>query len=150
MLFPPLNPPVPTVLDIIGNYLLLAAGIVVFLFALAYASFFDWRRTSSGKAIMYFVSGLVLLLGHTILTRAFGGDYLFRDLIRGFVYLYLLAVSSGLLINLVTIWKRGNRPTDPRSPAVLPPWRERVLTRKKDRIERRLRLLRDREREARP
>lgn len=144
MLFPPLNPPPVTWLDVVGNYFLAAASVVVTLFMLAYMLFFDWRRTASGKAIMYFVTGLVLWMGHTIMTRYTGGDWLFRDLLRALVYAYLLAVSAGLLINLFLIWRRGNHPSA--GDGVVLPWRERVLTRRRDRAERELRRLRqDRE-----
>lgn len=121
MLFPPLNPPPPTIFDVLGNYLLLAAGIVVFLFAVVYFTFFGWRKTPGGKAIMYFVTGLVALLLHSIATRFLAGDFPYRDVLRAVVYAYLLITASGLLLNLVLTWRRGNYSR------MLPPWRERAL-----------------------
>jgi len=108
LLFPPLNPPPPTFFDIVGNYCLLLAGLAILAFTISYVGWFAWRTTSGGRAIVVFVTGLSVLLGYTILTRAFGGDWPFRDIIRAAVYAYLAFGSLRLLWNLWQTWRRGN------------------------------------------
>lgn len=101
MLFPPLNPPPPTVLDVIGNYILLVAGIFAVLFLLSYGLLSNWRKYAGGRSIFYFVSGLAAVFVYTIISRFIGGDYLFRDLLRAVVYGYVLVVSARFLVNLI-------------------------------------------------
>lgn len=113
MLFPPIETPTPTWIDGLGNLLLLGAGLSVFAFALFYGFFFAWRSTPAGRAVLYFVSGLVALLAHFIVSRFMGGDYLFRDVVRAVVYGYLMVVSLRLLLTLHRIHKAGNHPMSP-------------------------------------
>lgn len=141
MLFPPINPPEPTWLDGIGNLLLLGAGVAVAAFAFYYGFFFAWRITPAGRAVLYFTTGLVALLGHFILSRFMGGDYLFRDLIRAIVYGYLMVVSVRLLLTLRKIHKAGNHPMT--AEELMLSRKERATSRK-DRWER-IRHLLDRE-----
>lgn len=144
MLFPPINPPDPTWIDGLGNILLLGAAAAVTLFGYFYAFYFDWRQTPAGRAVLYFVSGLVALLLHYVVSRFMGGDYLFRDVVRATVYGYLMVVSLRLLFTLWRIWRAGNHPTTAED---ILKARERAATKRRDR-ERRS-WLRRRERELR-
>lgn len=101
MLFPPLNPPPTTWLDIVGNYILLGAGIFAVLFLLSYGFLSNWRKYPGGRSIFYFVSGLAAVFVYSIISRFIGGDYLFRDLLRAVVYGYVLVVSARFLTNLL-------------------------------------------------
>lgn len=144
MLFPPLNPPPPTFLDVVGNFLLLGAALSVLAFGLFYGIGSNWRKYPAGRSIMYFVSGLIFWSLHTVVTRFTGGDWLFRDLLRAFVYGYLMVVSLKLLWTLIQIQRAGNHPTDP---AEILRRKEAEVTKQKDRDRRS--WLRRRGREAR-
>lgn len=134
MIFPPINPPPPTWIDGFGNVLLIAAGVTLFIFMLAYGFLAAWRKFPAGRAIMYFVSGLSLLLGHYILSRFAGGDYLFRDLVRAAVYGFLFLVTLRLLVTFLVTWFRGNKEgQEVTHRDFLPPWRERLLERQEQR-----------------
>lgn len=110
MLFPPLNPPPPTILDIIGNYILLGAGIAAVAFLITYGLLSNWRKTSGGQSIFFFVSGLAAVFVYSIASRFIGGDYLFRDLLRASVYGYVFVVSVRLFADLVRTQLMGNHP----------------------------------------
>lgn len=145
MLFPPLNPPPATWLDVVGNFLLVGAALSVLAFGLTYGFGSNWRKYPAGRSIMYFVSGLIFWSLHTVITRLAGGDWFLRDLFRAFVYGYLMFVSLKLLWTLIQIQRNGNHPTDP---AEILRRREAAATRQRDRDRRS--WLRRRGRELRP
>lgn len=105
-----MNPPTPTLIDIIGNYILLGAGVAAVLFLLAYGLGSNWRSTPGGRSIFYFVTGLAAVFVYSIVGRFIGGDYLFRDVLRALVYSYVLIMTTRLLVNLLRTQLGGNHP----------------------------------------
>jgi len=108
MIFPTYAPAPPTQLDHLADYLLLGAGLTILLFTILYGIFSRWTLTPGGKSVMVFVISLDALLALIIVGKFYGGDYPFRDVIRLFVYGYVLVASLGLLINLIVTWYHGN------------------------------------------
>lgn len=127
MLFPPINTPEPTFIDGLGNIALLAAGITLLVFMFSYGTLANWRKWLAGRAIMFFVTGLVALLAHFIVSRFMGGDYLFRDVVRLAVYTYLFAVTLRLLVTFLVIWWKGNKEGETDPTASLSSWRRRKV-----------------------
>lgn len=112
MIFPPYTMPAATALDTIADFLLIGAGAGVLAFTLLYLVFFNWRETSSGKAILYFTCSLGLLLLLVFIGKVTGGDYPGRELLRVFVYGLNLVAAWSLVVTLVRSWSRGEKPLD--------------------------------------
>jgi len=83
------------VLDIIGDVEVFIAGVGAIVFAVSYATFFNWRITPAGRALMYFVLSLIALVVRSALGRHFGSDTWWWD---GFSVLVFTAVA-------ITIWR---------------------------------------------
>lgn len=108
MLFPPLNPPTPTFLDGIGNYVLLFAGLSAITFVLFYGLGSNWRGTPGGRAVFFFVSALAVVFAYSIFSRFLGGDFPGRDIIRLVIYSYVLITTIHLLVDLIRTQHNGN------------------------------------------
>lgn len=107
----PFNPtvgPLATDLLVIVNVLIGGAGLGVIFFAASYAIFFNWRKTQSGRSLMYFVLALVsvlVLAGLSVLTHM---EYFGRAWIRVVVYAAIAATVWNLSYQLWTNYKRGS------------------------------------------
>jgi RsiW-degrading membrane proteinase PrsW (M82 family) len=112
MKFPPYIQPQLTGWDHYSNVMILLAGFAVVLFTFTYGAFFNWRATRSGQAVLGFVAGLVAILWFTIITKATGGDWPYRDIIKACIYTYVFASTLGLLWTLISNWLQGNNPID--------------------------------------
>lgn len=111
-MFPHYVQPPLTFWDHYSNVMIVCAGFSVILFTLTYAFLFSWSRTRAGQAILGFVFGLVLLIWHTVVTKYFGGDWPFRDLLKAAIYTYIFGTTVALVWTLWSNWLRGNHPID--------------------------------------
>lgn len=94
-------------LRLLANVTILYVGIVLALFIIGYAFFFNWRKTSGGRSVMYFVSSLELL----ILLAAFlqwAPDLLHPEteqFLRLQVYVIIAWSATRMLWVLITRWR---------------------------------------------
>lgn len=100
-------------LNLIGDIEIFVAGAGAIVFAVSYAVFFRWRKTSAGRALMYFVLSLVALFMLNALGRWTEGDYPFREYIRVTTYSALVVTVWRLVWVLWRNWRGGSeRPLD--------------------------------------
>lgn len=100
-------------LNLIGDIEIFIAGAGAIVFALSYASFFNWRKTQAGKALMYFVLSLVALFILNALGRWTGSEYPLREYVRFAVYTGIVITVWRLVWVLWRNWRRGtSRPLD--------------------------------------
>lgn len=100
-------------LEIIPNILLVIGAIGAVVFAISYAAFFNWRKTSAGRALMKFVIGLITVfvinsIGTFYGVQYTGGEYPGRWLLRTLGYGYLVYTMIDLIRVLWTNWHSGN------------------------------------------
>ncbi|WP_382307261.1 hypothetical protein [Herbiconiux sp. UC225_62] len=119
------------ILNLIGDIEIGVAGAGAIVFGISYATFFNWRKTEAGKALMYFVWALIALFVLNALGRWTGSSYPGREIIRPTVYTGLVITVWRLVWVLWRNWRRGaDRPLDieskPRNPA--PPQGDIMLT----------------------
>ena len=96
------------VLDLISDILILVAGSGAILFALSYASFFNWTKTDAGRSLMQFVLAIVALFLLNALGRWLGNDYPFRVPFRLIVYIALVYTMWHLVWVLWKNWRSGS------------------------------------------
>lgn len=94
--------------DLIGDIEIFIAGAGAITFAISYASFFRWRKTAAGRALMYFVLSLVALFMLNAAGRWLGPEYLFRPYVRGVVYTALVVTVWHLVWVLWKNWRAGH------------------------------------------
>lgn len=100
-------------LNLIGDIEIFIAGGGAIVFAVSYATFFRWRKTAAGRALMYFVLSLVALFILNALGRWTGSDYPFREYIRFGTYSVLVFTIWRLVWVLWQGWRVGKeRPLD--------------------------------------
>lgn len=95
-----------------GDALLLLAAIGAFVFAVSYASFFDWRKTSAGRALLYFVISLVVVFANNAAARLIGPDYPMREWVRLAVYSAVAVTIWHLVRVLWSNWRTDRPPLD--------------------------------------
>lgn len=98
-----------------GDLVMTIAMIGAFIFAVSYATFFNWRRTEAGRALMYFVLALVLWAALSTFTRLVT-DYPFREWVRLAVYIAIVVSIGRMIYTLWTSWRRTPQPIEPRPP----------------------------------
>lgn len=86
-------------LDVYSMGVLLFASIPATLFPIVY-SFRPWRTSWIGRALMVKATGLALLIDTSILYLAFGHDYPYRQLVRAFVYTFIV---TGITLQFVVL-----------------------------------------------
>jgi hypothetical protein len=96
------------ILNLIGDIEIFVAGAGAIVFAFSYVTFFNWRRTPAGRALMYFVLSLVALFILNALGRWTGSDYPFREWIRFGTYTVLVFTIWHLVWVLWRGWRSGS------------------------------------------
>lgn len=96
------------ILNRIGDIEIFIAGAGAIVFAFSYATFFNWRATAPGRALMYFVISLIALFVLNALGRWIGDDYPFRPYIRFAVYSAIAVTVWHLVAVLWRGWRRGD------------------------------------------
>jgi hypothetical protein len=82
-------------------------GIGAIVFAISYMTFFNWRKTEAGKALMHFVLSLVALFLLSILSTSFG-DYPMKHDFRLLVYAGVAIAVWRLVWVLWRNWRKGD------------------------------------------
>lgn len=93
----------------LGDVILIAAAIGATVFAISYGSFFNWRRTEAGRALMYFVLSLIAVFVNNTAARLMGTDYPYREWVRLAVYIVVAWTIWRLVFVLWRNW-RADRP----------------------------------------
>lgn len=96
----------------IGDTLLIAAAFGATVFAVSYASFFDWRKTPAGRALLYFVVSLIVVFLNNTAARLIGADYPFREWVRLAVYASVAATVWHLVRVLWANWRTDRPPLE--------------------------------------
>lgn len=96
------------VLLAVGDFILAIAALGGVVFAVSYSSFFAWRKTPAGKALMYFVLSLIAVFINNAAARLFGVDYPLREWARIAVYLPVAITMWRLVAVLWTSGRRGS------------------------------------------
>lgn len=98
--------------QLIPNLLLVygAAGTIVFF--ISYIIFFNWRKTAAGKALLYFVLGLIIVFTVNIIGTFVGvhypqNEYPGRVFVRTAAYGYMAYTVTHLVYVLWSNWKKG-------------------------------------------
>lgn len=100
-------------LNLIGDVEVLVAGAGAIVFAISYMTFFNWRKTQAGRALLYFVLSLCALFILNSLGRWGGDDYPYREWVRSTTYTVLVVAMWRLVWVLWRNWRRGDdRPLD--------------------------------------
>lgn len=97
----------------IGDLVMSLSMVVALIFAFSYGAFFNWRSTSAGRSLMYFVLALVLWAGLSTFTR-FIPDYWGRPYIRLAVYLVIFITITHLVVTLWRHWRDTPQSIQPR------------------------------------
>lgn len=96
----------------IGDALLVIAAVGAAVFAVSYASFFDWRKTPAGRALLYFVVSLVVVFVNNAAARLIGPEYPFREWVRLAVYSAVTITIWHLVRVLWSNWRTDRPPLD--------------------------------------
>lgn len=99
-------------LKLFANTTILYIGITLLAFIALYAFFFNWRSTSGGRSVMYFVSSLELLILLAAFLQWSPEDLLQAEteqLLRWEVYLTIAAASTRMLVVLIGRWFKVGR-----------------------------------------
>ena len=101
-------------LYLIGDIIMGAALLGALIFGVSYAVFFNWRLTSAGRSLFYFVWALNAWAAQSFIARL-DQDYPGREWVRIFVYVLVLVTVWRLV---VTLWRSWGRPfsVTPRTP----------------------------------
>jgi hypothetical protein len=91
---------------VLGDAILLYAAVVTTAFAVAYSSFYNWRSTPAGRALLYFVCSLVIVFLNNAAARLLGPEYPAREWVRLAVYALSAAAATRLLWVLLRNWRR--------------------------------------------
>lgn len=105
--FPPYEAFPHTFLDNIADFELLVGSILIVLFTTVFGIFFKWYSTPAGRALFALFASISALFFLIVVGKFAGGDYLFRDLIRVFVYGVVPASAFWLFTTLIRNWWRG-------------------------------------------
>lgn len=97
---------------LLGDLIMLAAATGAVVFAISYASFFAWRKTQAGRALLYFVVALVAVFLNNTAARTLGGDYPGREWIRLAVYCCVAVAVWRLVVVLWHNWRADKPPID--------------------------------------
>ena len=92
----------------IGDLIMLLASVGGIVFAISYATFFRWRKTAAGRALLAFVVSLDLVFLVNLLGRFFGPDYAGREVVRIVVYSAVFVSIWSLVFILWRSWRRGD------------------------------------------
>lgn len=96
------------ILFFIGDIVMLSAIVGALTFTFSYATFFSWRRTAAGRALMYFVVALDLWAVQSFVSRI-DSSYPGREWARLFIYLAISATVWHLVRILWRSWGRSLR-----------------------------------------
>ncbi|MBK0420144.1 hypothetical protein JD276_13990 [Leucobacter sp. CSA1] len=101
-------------LFLIGDIIMLTALAGAAVFAASYVAFFNWRSTSAGRSLLYFVLALIAWASQSVLARL-NPDYMGREWVRIVVYVFIAATVWRLV---ATLWRSWGRPFEvtPRKP----------------------------------
>lgn len=102
--------------DLIADIGILVAGAGAIIFVISYATFFNWRATPAGRALMYVfiaMASVALLAGAG---RWLGPDYWGREFFRPATW-WSVAVTIGHLVHVLWASWRRTEPVDIRSRA---------------------------------
>jgi hypothetical protein len=93
--------------EILTHVAIYAGGAGAIFFAASYMTFFNWRKTEAGKALMGFVTALValFLLGSV---GVIWGEYEFKHDLRLLVYTAVAFTMWRLVWVLWRNWRRGD------------------------------------------
>jgi hypothetical protein len=87
----------------IGIIVAFAAALV---FVISYATFFNWRRTPAGRALLYVFISLIAVAFLALLGRFIGPEYLGRYLLRPLVWWSVAVAMIRLVWVLWSNWRR--------------------------------------------
>lgn len=100
------------VLLAVGDGVMVAAVVGAVVFAVSYASWFNWRKTDAGRALMYFVWSLIAVFISNTLARFLGIEYPGREWVRLVVYVAVGAATWRLVWVLWRNWRADKPPLD--------------------------------------
>ena len=78
---------------IAGTVLLFGAAIGTFVFGVSYAFFFRWWKTPAGRALLAFVTSLILVTVLNMVGLLLGPEYAGREVVRIGIYSMVFASS---------------------------------------------------------
>lgn len=96
------------ILDILSDIEIVIAGAGAIVFAFSYATFFNWRKTDAGRALMYFVLSLIALVVRSFVGRWFGADNWWWLPLTFAVYFAISATIWRLVWVLWKNWRKGS------------------------------------------
>ena len=96
------------ILNLIADVLILASCVGTVGFAVSYVSFFAWRKTAAGRALLAFSLSLVSVILLAALAVWTENQYPFREYIRLTVYTGLAVTVWRLLFVLWRSWRDGD------------------------------------------
>lgn len=94
------------ILRLYADITILYVGVVLLSFIVGYGVFFNWRSTSGGRSVMYFVCSLELLI---FLAAFLNWVHVLQpeteQLLRVEVYLAIAAAATRMLFVLIRRWR---------------------------------------------
>lgn len=98
--------------DVIADVGIIVASVGALVFVVSYASFFAWRRTTAGRAVMYVFLALLSVALLAFLGRWVGPDYWGRELARPLVWWAVALAVARLVWVLWSNWRASTPPLD--------------------------------------
>lgn len=84
--------------------IVVCVGLVVFV--VSYMSFFNWRKTSAGRSLLFFVISLLALVCCSVIRVFTGSDSMIFAISRGIVYTTLVFTTWHMVRVLWTSYHR--------------------------------------------
>lgn len=99
-------PEMTAILDRFADIGIIVAFAAALTFVISYASFFNWRRTAAGRALLYVFVSLIAVAFLALLGRFIGPEYLGRYVLRPLVWWSVAAAMIRLVWVLWSNWRR--------------------------------------------
>jgi hypothetical protein len=102
-------PDTTTFLDRFADFGIVVAFAAALVFVISYASFFNWRRTPAGRALLYVFVSLIAVAFLALLGRFIGPEYFGRYVLRPLVWWSVAAAMIRLVWVLWSNWRRTDQ-----------------------------------------
>lgn len=100
------------ILFLIADIEILVALVAAVAFTVSYASFFNWRKTAAGRAVMWVFLSLITVSGIAALARWIGPDYFLREWFRAIGWAFVAYSVVHLVFVLWSNWGKGHSNLD--------------------------------------